>query len=343
MSRLRNFLILSLSIVLTFVFIACSGSLKSGTSNLNEPRFQEYLALPDLTGAGLGYSNANEHGWYEVFTDDFNASELDTSIWAYSPQSYRTKTQNAKHPEYTSYWCPDMVTINNGNLEIRAVQDDNYACSSDPSNPHPGRFTGGIETRFAIRDENGEIKTQSTIFEQAFGYFESRVKFPNEEGLWSAFWLQSDTQGHVGHNGEDGTEIDVYESAFIKHPSYMGHALLWDGYGEHQGLSDYRNDFSAISKNFYDDYHTFALKWTPYCYVFYTDGIPTWVSDDGGVSKVKQFLRLTVEIDEGDGWGPHAQKIGKFKSTGSVFLVDYVKVYQNLNYSEFEKTIDDFK
>ena len=95
----------------------------------------------------------------------------------------------------------------------------------------------------------------------------------------------------------------------------------------------------------YDGYHTFALKWTPEYYVFYVDGKATWATDDGGVSKVKEFLRLTVEIDAGDGWGPHGQKIGQFDDSNSNdtdFLVDYVKVWQNENYEQYIKDDNEF-
>jgi beta-glucanase (GH16 family) len=121
----------------------------------------------------------------------------------------------------------------------------------------------------------------------------------------------------------------------------MGHALLWDGYGtENSRVSGIRRGYNA---NLHSGYHTFALKWTPASYVFYIDGVATWATNDGGVSQVAEFLRLTVEIDEGDEWGPHAQKIGKFNSKGSVFYVDYVKVYQNTNYLPYIRSNDDFK
>ena len=74
-------------------------------------------------------------------------------------------------------------------------------------------------------------------------------------------------------------------------------------------------------------------------------GKATWATDDGGVSKVKEFLRLTVEIDAGDGWGPHGQKIGQFDDSNSNdtdFLVDYVKVWQNENYEQYIKDDNEF-
>lgn len=169
------------------------------------------------------------------------------------------------------------------------------------------------------------------------------MKFPGADGMWSAFWLQSSNMRKIGNEGEDGTEIDVYESAFRKSKTpKMGHALLWDGYGENAKSSPYIAD---MEQDLYDGYHTFALKWTPEYYVFYVDGKATWATDDGGVSKVKEFLRLTVEIDAGDGWGPHGQKIGQFDDSNSNdtdFLVDYVKVWQNENYEQYIKDDNEF-
>lgn len=122
----------------------------------------------------------------------------------------------------------------------------------------------------------------------------------------------------------------------------MGHALLWDGYGKNGKCSPY---IGKLTQNLYDGYHTYALKWTPDYYVFYIDGKATWATSDGGVSKVKEFLRLTVEIDAGDGWGPHGQKIGKFSSDNADnddFMADYVKVWQNENYEQYIKSDDEF-
>ena len=99
-----------------------------------------------------------------------------------------------------------------------------------------------------------------------------------------------------------------------------------------------------LEQDLYDgEYHTFALKWTPEYYVFYIDGEATWASMGGGVSHVKEFLRLTCEIDAGDEWGPHGQKIGAFDGTEDApFYIDYVKVWQNENYAAYEISDDCF-
>lgn len=41
--------------------------------------------------------------------------------------------------------------------------------------------------------------------------------------------------------------------------------------------------------------------------------------------------------------GPHGQKIGAFDTEGkSEFLVDYIKVWQNTNYEQYEISDDKF-
>ncbi len=297
----------------------------------------------------------NEDGWYLVFEDHFDGTSLNENItfgekytgnkeiWTTSPHAIRWESQDEDKPEQACWWCPTMVEVKDSNAIIHSRYEENHTCDGDC--PKAGRFTSGIETRLISGDNNDNKGTADTmLFSQAFGYFECRVKFPKSQGLWSAFWLQSSNQRKVGNEGQDGTEIDVYESAFINSKeSEMGHALLWDGYGKDGKVEDY---IGSLEQDLYDGYHTYALKWTPEYYVFYIDGKPTWATDGGDVSKVKEFLRLTVEIDAGDGWGPHGQKIGQFSHNNEDnddFMIDYVKVWQNENYEQFIKNDDEFE
>lgn len=302
-------------------------------------------------GFDLSLPVLDENGWYMVFEDDFEGDALNQNIrfgerftgsreiWTTSPHAVRWKSDDESAPDHGCWWCPNLVEVKDGNAVIHARYEDNHECDGDC--PTAGRFTGGIETRRIAGDSNNNKGSQDELlFSQAFGYFEVRAKLPDTDGLWSAFWLQSSNQRKISSEGVDGTEIDVFESAFRKNRhSRMGHALLWNGYGAF-GKSD--TIINTLEQDLYDGYHTYALKWTPEYYVFYIDGAPTWATMGGGVSKVKEFLRLTVEIDAGDGWGPHAQKIGQFDhSSDSEFLIDYVKVWQNENYEQF--VLDDSK
>ena len=313
---------------------------------------------PDTSWMDKGYDLSvpvlGEDGWYMVFEDDFEGNALNENIsfgdryngskeiWTTSPHAIRWESNDESKPEQACWWCPEMVEVKDSNAIIHSRYEENHTCDGDC--PASGRFTSGIETRMISGDNNNNKGTEDTMFfAQAFGYFECRVKIPNSQGLWSAFWLQSSNQRKVGNEGEDGTEIDVYESAFINSKnSKMGHALLWDGYGSDSKVEDY---IGNLEQDLYDGYHTYALKWTPEYYVFYIDGQPTWATDGGNVSKVKEFLRLTVEIDAGDGYGPHGQEIGQFSHNNADnedFMIDYVKVWQNENYEQFIRDDDEF-
>lgn len=306
-------------------------------------------------GYDLSVPVLGEDGWYMVFEDDFNGTSLNEGInfgekytgnkeiWTTSPHAIRWQSNDDSKPEQACWWCPEMVEVKDSKAIIHSRYEENHTCDGDC--PAKGRFTGGIETRLISGDNNDNKGTSDTLlFSQAFGYFECRVKFPKSQGLWSAFWLQSSNMRQVGNKGKDGTEIDVYESAFINNEtSRMGHALLWDGYGKRAKVADY---IGGLSQDLYDGFHTFALKWTPEYYVFYIDGVATWASEAGDVSRVKEFLRLTVEIDAGDGSGPHGQEIGQFSHNNSDnddFEIDYVKVWQNENYEKYIKDDSEFK
>lgn len=337
------FALLAILTVISICLISSCSKKEKEDNGLNDQSYD--LSLPVL----------NEDGWYLVFEDDFTGNSLNENItfgerydgnkeiWTTSPHAVRWNSQNEKKPEQGCWWCPNMVEVKNSNVIIHSRYEENHVC--DGGCPQKGRFTSGIETRLITGDNNNNKGTSDTmLFSQAFGYFECRVKFPKSKGLWSAFWLQSSNQRKVGNEGEDGTEIDVFESAFInsKKPK-MGHALLWDGYGSDGKVEDY---IGELEQDLYDGYHTYALKWTPEYYVFYIDGNPTWATKGGNVSKVKEFLRLTVEIDAGDGWGPHGQKIGKFShdnADNEDFMVDYVKVWQNENYEQFIRDDSEFE
>lgn len=303
--------------ILALILSACNGEYSRDKSDAWKEKFD--LSAPALTDAGTNAESANADGWYLTLSEDFDGDAM-PKLFAPSPHGKRA----------TEYWCDQMVSFKDGNAVIAARHDPMHDC--DVCNVQEGDFTGGIETRKMVDGKS------VPLFEQAFGYFEARVKLPQSGGMWSAFWLQSDSVGNIGHAGEDGTEIDIYESSFYNtNRTKMGHALHYDGYDpKHHKCMDTIRDTGV---DLYDGYHTFAVKWTPKEYVFYIDGKVSWASDFGGVSKVPAFLRLTNEVRPKK-TGPYGQKLGKFD--GGDFYVDYVRVYQNVQYLDRIQSPADF-
>lgn len=318
MKRFFKFLVpVSIIALIATVFSGCEKEYTRDKSMEWKDKYD--ISAPNLENAGNDAENANSDGWYVTLYEDFDSDTL-PETFAPSPHGLRK----------TEYWCDNMVSVKDGNAVIKASHETNHQCSVCKTGE--GDFTSGIETRKTVDGKS------IPLFEQAFGYFEARVKLPESGGMWSAFWLQSTNVGNIGFGGEDGTEIDIYESSFYNTSrTKMGHALHYDGYDpKNHRCQDTIRDTGI---DLYDGYHTFALKWTPNEYVFFIDGKVTWASDFGGVSKVPAYLRLTNEVRPKK-TGPYGQRLGKFD--GGEFLVDWVKVYQNVNYLDQIKSPEDF-
>ena len=223
--------------------------------DITKLRVEDFIDLRGISDATYLYSGgekaANEEGWYPTLIDNFDVkyeteSGLDPEIWTTSRHDVRWESQKKSHPEYANYWCSKAVSVEDGVAVIKAGYEDDHVCEICNSYGYKkGRFTGGFETRAEVvtgTDANGKREYSSNIlWAQAFGYYEARIKFPDADGMWSAFWLQGNEMREIGYDGVDGTEIDVYESAFRKNydkVSRMGHALLWNGYGKSGKVDD---------------------------------------------------------------------------------------------------------
>ncbi|MCL2105833.1 MAG: glycoside hydrolase family 16 protein [Oscillospiraceae bacterium] len=255
-------------------------------------------------------------GWFVTMDEDFDGTEI-PAPWSPSPHGKRN----------TEYWCSNMIDASApGIVRVLAAELHDNVCDICPAE---GDFTSGIETR--------------GTFEQAFGYYEARVKYPEGPGLWSAFWLQAGTMAQLGSRGKDGSEIDIYESAFYYEPTKLGNCIHWDSYN----APFYKNHGTVVDTgiNLYDGWHTHGLLWTPDSYTFFVDGRAVWKTNAGDVSRVPEFLRLTVEIRRQE-YGPYGAKLGEFANTKenpSVFEIDYVRVYQHTDFLNRIKSPEDFR
>ena len=257
-----------------------------------------------------------------VWSDEFDGDKLDKSKWTYNWWEVERKG---------GYWHEDMVSVEDGNLVIRAQYFDeakenyHYDKWKDQikfKEYKPGWYTGSIST--------------VNLYEQKFGYFEVRCKLPAAYGLWSAFWMMNGEVEHVDGSGQDGTEVDIFESFYYKDHWWGNDCVVsgihYDGYGEgHKGDSIGK---TFIENDPYTEYNTYGLEWNENEYIFYLNGEETGRLATGGVSQNPEYLLLTVEfsgengVASGDRHG--AGKISKTpdKNWPAEFVVDYVRCYQ---------------
>lgn len=247
-----------------------------------------------------------------VWSDEFDSEELDKSVWS-AHYGYNAD-ESGTYIRKGSYWNTKMCSIQNGALHI----ETKYYPNGIDNNGKPGWYTAGIDT--------------SESFSRKYGYFECRCILPKGVGLWSAFWLYTGEMVNVGNGGIDGSEIDVFESAYYagRYPNSVSSAIHYDGYGdEHKSK---QICYSRITNNDpYEQYNTYGVEWNEKEYIFYINGIEAGRSDFGGASQVPEWLILSVEVGgenaiPAKSWA--GQSIEKNKTAPTDFIVDYVRVYQ---------------
>jgi beta-glucanase (GH16 family) len=122
-------------------------------------------------------------------------------------------------------------------------------------------FTGadGIQREYT----SARLQTKGK-FEQKYGRFEARIKIPQGQGMWPAFWLLGNDNDSAGWPGRG--EIDIMENVgyepgkihgSMHGPRYSGDSPLTGAYS-----------LPAGSK-FADDFHVYAVEWDASAIRFY--------------------------------------------------------------------------
>ncbi len=281
--------------------------------------------LPQLLDLGIlpqEDKKINMDNFVLKWEDNFDGDSLDTSKWGYSWWITERKG---------GYWHENMVSVKDGNLVIRAEYletppengiYDEARKQYGYDNYKPGWYTGKVTTR--------------DKYEQKYGYFEVRCILPAATGMWSAFWMMNEGVYNVNNSGEDGTEIDVFESFYYKDRWWgndcISTGIHYDGYDEGHHGDTLGKVF--IENDPYTEYNTYGVEWNENEYIFYINGMETGRMSTGGVSKNPEYLLLSCEFA-----GENGVQSSDRHGTGEIdktpeenwpaeFKVDYVKCYQ---------------
>ena len=240
-----------------------------------------------------------------LWQDEFNLGDgaaPDARKWTYDLGA--TGWGNAELEEYTSsrensFIAADPDATDGKALVIRAVRDAN------------GRYT------------SARLKTQG-IFAVTYGRIEARMKLPEGQGIWPAFWMLGESITKVGW--PKCGEIDIMEA-----PGHEPHKLLGTlhgpGYSGDKGIS--KATTLRDGKNLSSGYHIYAVDWSPGRIAWSLDGnvyhevtratLPkgtNWVFDDAPF-----FLLLNLAV--GGHWPGYPDATTRFPQE---LRVDYVRV-----------------
>ena len=169
------------------------------------------------------------HQWGEyslVWSDEFNGSKLDESVWNYNTGGGGWGNNESQY--YTNR--PENIRLVDGCLEIEARKE---------------------------KYENREY-TSARIYSKGkksflYGKMEARIKFPGGKGTWPAFWMM----GESGNWPKCG-EIDIIE--------HIGSQDTRASFALHTQEKNGSNGRNWHGTHFFDnplsnDFHTYGVEW----------------------------------------------------------------------------------
>ena len=263
-----------------------------------------------------------------VWHDEFNGSKLDESKW-----SYRTNFWGRRFPAFAA---PEdgCVELKDGKVHLKLKRLPNGQFIS------PQLQTGELLWDIPWQEDRSGFwplpKREVPKFIHRYGYYEARVRLQKRPGWWSAFWMQTETQGVCLDPGRAGIEHDIMES--FSPGDVSCHMFHMNGYGaDYYGYSVPRGATDERPLNLHmdtDDFHTFGLLWEPDGYTVFVDGRrrgeKTSPSCGEAVSHVPEFILISTECQWYRKNRMTGKAVGELEESarlGDDFVVDFVRVY----------------
>jgi len=225
-------------------------------------------------------------------------------------------------PPNPAIWTYDIGGDGWGNnqLEFNTDRPENVSLDGEGHL----RIVARAESYMGNDYTSGRIKTQG-LFEQKHGRFEARIKLPEGQGFWPAFWMLGSNIEEVPWPGCG--EIDILEHQGLR-PERVFASLHGPGYS---GANPISGDFSLPDgESFADDFHVFAVDWDPSRITFSVDDEvyhavnSTEVRIFGDwVFNQDFFVILNLAVG-GNLGGP----VGPDTVFPSQMLIDYVRIFE---------------
>ncbi|MCP3029841.1 carbohydrate binding domain-containing protein [Halobacillus sp. A1] len=304
----------------------------SGTVYIDEKLQNKVQAIDsDLDNVVIVDRDQKESDWSLVWSDEFVSSKIDQSKWSHD----------------TGNWIVDEngegVSPGWGNNELQYYTD-----SSENSYIDDGKLV--IEAKeeeksdsFGSYDYTSAKLTSKGLFSQKYGKFEARMKLPEGQGFWPAFWMMPEDE--VYGDWPVSGEIDIMEAAG-KDTSEIGGTIH---YGEEYPNNTYKGtEYHFPEREDYTDFHTYSVEWEPGEIRWYVDGelyqtLDNWFGKGENQSDKYAFpapfdqeFYLIMNLAVGGWYGGNPDESTEFPGT---MEVDYVRAYE-LTGREYKEPVE---
>ena len=272
------------------------------------------LAISGHYPAGEYRVTTPSNQWVQVWSDEFDGSDLDYSKWEKEENNYGGGNFERQAYRTDSKYC----VVKDGLLNINVYRDA-HTTSDGKTQPY----------------SSARIRSQRRG-EWQFGRFEIRAKMPQGEGIWPAVWMLPTESKYGGWAA--GGEIDIIES--------RGSAVHETTGALHFGGPWPRNTYLAHAysfpkKNAAEDFHVYTLEWNRDEIKWLVDGElcrkrtnDEWFSEAARQNPSAPYdqpfhLILNVAVD-GRFFEKTKQRADNLPASAfpQTLQVDYVRVYQ---------------
>lgn len=273
--------------LLTFMFFSCS---EDNSTSPDDEKFDD-SNNPEATTAKPLLNSVNTSGWTLMFEDNFD--KFEPTKWTQN-NSVRSRAARPGIGITQWFWRPENVSYKDGNVILKSSKesDNTLHCGSIFSN---------------------------NLFEFKYGYVEAKIDIAETMfGTHTALWLMGDNMGNIDGTGNDGAEIDVFESAWVG--DYTKSVVHIDGYAAAHKANTRRYETPGI----HSGYHTYGLLWNENMLEIYYDGKFMTRYQGIWVPKVEEFLWLSTGASFGGTADFTSRAIGSFTEA----KVDYIRVWK---------------
>lgn len=262
-----------------------------------------------------------------VWNDEFDGTALDAAKWSYRTNFWGRRAHWFATPE------DGAVEVKDGLLRLKLVK------KPDGQFVSPQLQTGELVWDIPhLSNPTGFWplpKRERPKFLHRYGYYECRCRLQKMPGWWSAFWMQTESQGVTLDPGVSGIEQDIMES--FDPGEVIVASFHTNGYGaDYKGFHipaaydeppkfEGKLNLAVDTENF----HTFGLLWEPEGYSIYIDGRLRGFNN-AAVSHVPEFILVSTEAK----WyrknrmtGEGVPELDAAARAGDDFVVDFVRVY----------------
>lgn len=249
-----------------------------------------------------GDDSLNIAGYNLVWNDEFDGDQIDKNKWM------NVVTGNPANNELQYYTSRDENSyVKDGNLFIIAKREE---------------YTGPDGTRSYTSARLNTSKTKTF----QYGKVTARIKLPQGQGIWPAFWMLGSNIDLLGW--PQCGEIDIMEmigGGDDRDNTTYG-TLHWDANG-HQEKGESEKLSSGI---FNDDFHEFTVNWDSTKVEWFLDNksFSTLDITDHLMSEFHQEFFIILNLAVGGNWPGNPNSETVFPQE---MVVDYVRVYQKID------------